>query len=84
MNAYSHVEVDFEIFSHFLDNFDHFDTELDHIVSLLAGVLAVVLVSEAHDHIAISDGIDLEEVQFLALDVEIDEETAQHLYHSSR
>lgn len=75
MDADPHVEpVMLYHLAHLGDDFYHADAELDHIVSFFGRTLSVSLVHETHHHIAVANGVQLEEVQSVALHVELCEE----------
>ena len=57
------------------DGLDHADAELHDVVGFFCWSLAVALVEEAHDDVAVSDSVELEEVQSVALFVEVCEES---------
>lgn len=61
------------------DGLDHADAELHHIIGLFSRPLPVALVEEAHHDVTVSDGVELEEVEPVALFVEVGEEPGQHL-----
>lgn len=79
MDADSHVEsIVLYHLAHFGDNLYHANTKLDHVVSLFSRTLPVSLVHESHHHVAVADGVQFEEVQSIALHVELSEEFRKH------
>jgi hypothetical protein len=79
-----HVQlVEFDHAADLRNSLDHTDAELHDVVSFFRRSLAVTFVEEAHDDVAVSDGVELEEIQSVTLFVEVGEESGQHLDHLS-
>jgi len=83
MDTNSHVELKFDFLPDIDNDIDHANGELSDSVSLLPRRSSVIAVNKSHDDVAVTDSVDFEEVQPVALFVEGREKTGEHLYHLS-
>lgn len=81
MDAYAHVQaIEVDFFPDFCDNFNHAEAELQDVCTFEFRSDPIIAIKEAHDHVAVADGIHFVQLQFIAFFVEGSEQLAEHLH----
>lgn len=81
----AHVQlVELDRLADLRDDAQHRDSKLHDIVRFFSRTLPVLLVQETHHYVAVPDRVKLEQVQFVALLVELREQPREHLNYLPR
>jgi hypothetical protein len=85
MDSDTHVQlIKLYHLSNLRNDADHGDGELHDIVGLLCGTFPILLVNKSHDDVAVSNSVQLEQIEPVALHVKLSEQSREHLNDLAR